>query len=82
MGKTILITGTSNGFGKDAAKTLAEAGHQVFATMRNANDRNRAAAEELRSHGIRVLELDVTKDSSVEDAFGELYKKTGASWMS
>lgn len=77
MSKTILITGTSNGFGKDAAKTLAEAGHQVFATMRNANDRNRAAAEELRSQGITVLELDVTKDASVEHAFRELYKKTG-----
>lgn len=74
MSKTILITGTSNGFGKDAAKTLAEAGHQVFATMRNANDRNRAAAEELRSHGINVLELDVTNDSSVGGAFKELYK--------
>jgi len=77
MSKIILITGTSNGFGKDAAKTLAEAGHQVFATMRNANDRNRAAAEELRSHGINVLELDVTNDSSVGGAFKELYKKTG-----
>ena len=74
MSKIILITGTSNGFGKDAAKTLAEAGHQVFATMRNANDRNRAAAEELRSHGINVLELDVTNDSSVGGAFKELYK--------
>ena len=74
MSKIILITGTSNGFGKDAAKTLAEAGHQVFATMRNANDRNRAAAEELQSHGINVLELDVTNDSSVGGAFKELYK--------
>jgi NADP-dependent 3-hydroxy acid dehydrogenase YdfG len=77
MSKIILITGTSNGFGKDAAKTLAEAGHEVFATMRNANGRNRASAEDLRSKGINVLELDVTKDSSVEGAFNELYKRTG-----
>ena len=33
MSKTILITGTSNGFGNDIAKTLAAAGHKVFATM-------------------------------------------------
>jgi NADP-dependent 3-hydroxy acid dehydrogenase YdfG len=77
MSKTIVITGTSNGFGKDAAKTLAEAGHQVFATMRDQNGRNRAAAEELRSKGIEVLELDVTSDVSVGDAFRDLYKKTG-----
>jgi NADP-dependent 3-hydroxy acid dehydrogenase YdfG len=77
MSKTILITGTSNGFGKDAAKTLAEAGHRVFATMREPSNRNRAAADELRSKGIDVLELDVTNDASVDAAFRELYKKTG-----
>jgi NADP-dependent 3-hydroxy acid dehydrogenase YdfG len=77
VNKTILITGTSNGFGKDAAKTIAEAGHRVFATMRDVNGRNRAAAEELRSRGIEVLELDVTNDASVERAFNELYEKTG-----
>ncbi|MGC2656942.1 MAG: SDR family oxidoreductase [Bryobacteraceae bacterium] len=78
MSKTILVTGTSNGFGKDAAMTLAEAGHQVFATMRNPKTRNRTAAEEFRSKGIDVLELDVTRDSSVEEAFEELYKRTGS----
>ena len=77
MSETILITGTSNGFGKDAAKTLAEAGHQVFATMRDLNGRNRVAAEELRSKGIDVLELDVTSDAGVGDAFRDLYQKTG-----
>jgi NADP-dependent 3-hydroxy acid dehydrogenase YdfG len=77
MSKVILITGTSNGFGKDAAKTLAQAGHQVFATMRDLIGRNRDAAEELRSRGIEVLELDVTKEPSVAEAFRNLYKKTG-----
>ncbi len=78
MSKTILVTGTSNGFGKDAAMTLADAGHQVFATMCNPKTRNRTAAEEFRSKGIDVLELDVTRDSSVEEAFKELYKRTGS----
>jgi NAD(P)-dependent dehydrogenase (short-subunit alcohol dehydrogenase family) len=77
MSKTIVITGTSNGFGKDAAKTLAEARHRVFATMRDIKGRSRAAAEELRSKGIEVLELDVTNDASVDAAFKELYKKSG-----
>jgi short-subunit dehydrogenase len=77
MSKTILITGTSNGFGKDAAKTLAASGHQVLATMRDPYMRNSASAEELRSIGIEVLELDVTDDMSVDSAFRELYKKTG-----
>jgi NAD(P)-dependent dehydrogenase (short-subunit alcohol dehydrogenase family) len=76
MRKKILITGTSNGFGKDAALTLAEAGHQVFATMRDLNDRNLGAAEELNFKGIEVLELDVTNDASVSDAFRDLYKMT------
>jgi NADP-dependent 3-hydroxy acid dehydrogenase YdfG len=77
MSKTILITGTSNGFGKDAATTLAAAGHRVFATMRDLDGRNRAKAEELRSKGIEVLELDVTNDGSVSAAFKTLYSKTG-----
>jgi NAD(P)-dependent dehydrogenase (short-subunit alcohol dehydrogenase family) len=77
MSKTVLITGTSNGFGFDAARTLAEAGHDVFATMRTLNGRSLKSAEELRSKGIEVLELDVTRDASVDAAFKELYKKTG-----
>jgi NAD(P)-dependent dehydrogenase (short-subunit alcohol dehydrogenase family) len=69
MSKTILITGTSNGFGKDAAQTLAKAGHRVIATMRDITGRSRAAADELRSAGIDVVELDVTSNGSVTLAF-------------
>ena len=77
MSKTILITGASAGFGKDAAETLAKAGHQVFATVRDRNGRSKAVADELRTKGIEVLELDVTNDASVDAAFKELYGKTG-----
>src|SRR5579871_1910927 len=77
MSKTILITGTSTGFGKDAALTLAAAGHHVFATMRAADSGNRGAADELRAKGIDVVELDVTRDASVDAAFSALYQKTG-----
>ena len=76
MGKTILITGTSNGFGNDAARTLIAAGHRVFATMRDIGGRHRAAAEDLQLLGIDVLELDVTNDASVDAAFQMLFSIT------
>jgi len=76
MSKTILITGTSNGFGNDIAKTLAAAGHRVFATMRDMNGRHRDAAKDMQSKGIQTLELDVTSNASVDSAFKELFGKT------
>ncbi len=76
MSKTILITGTSNGFGKDAAQTLAKAGHRVIATMRDISGRSRAAADELRSAGIDVVELDVTSNGSVTAAFQKVSELT------
>ncbi|MGF6505825.1 SDR family oxidoreductase [Paraburkholderia sp. 32] len=77
MSKTILITGTSNGFGNDIAKTLAAAGHRVFATMRDLNGRHSEAARDLNSKGIETIELDVTDDASVDAAFKTLFDKTG-----
>lgn len=65
----VLITGCSSGFGKLAATELAAYGHDVVATMRGVKGKNRAVAEELSSNArIRVVELDVTSDSSVEQA--------------
>jgi NAD(P)-dependent dehydrogenase (short-subunit alcohol dehydrogenase family) len=68
MSKTILITGTSSGFGRDTAETLARAGHSVFASMRDPQTKNREHAEKLRAQGIEVVELDVSSDQSVEQA--------------
>jgi NADP-dependent 3-hydroxy acid dehydrogenase YdfG len=76
MAKTILITGTSNGFGADIATTLAAAGHRVFATMREMNGRNREAASTLQARGIETLELDVTDNASTDAAFNSLLAKT------
>ncbi len=65
----VLITGCSSGFGKLAAGELAAAGHQVIATMRDIHDRNREQKAELEKiANVRVLELDVTSDASVERA--------------
>jgi len=77
MSKTILITGASTGFGRDTAETLAQAGHTVFASMRDPSVKNRTHAEALQAKGIEVVELDVTDTQSVEQAVSTVISKTG-----
>ncbi len=77
MSKVILITGTSTGFGRDTAETLALAGHTVFASMRDPGVKNKLHAEDLKSKGIEVLELDVTNMQSVEAAILHVVLKAG-----
>jgi NADP-dependent 3-hydroxy acid dehydrogenase YdfG len=72
VSKTILITGASTGFGRDTAETLARAGHTVFASMRDTRGKNRKHADELHKQGIKVIELDVSSDASVEKAIAEV----------
>ena len=72
--QVVLITGSSTGFGRLIAETLARSGHTVFATMRDPGGRNATNASEIRalakqeSLPLNVLELDVTDDASVERA--------------
>jgi NAD(P)-dependent dehydrogenase (short-subunit alcohol dehydrogenase family) len=72
--QVVLITGSSTGFGRLIAETLARHGHTVFATMRVPGGRNTTNASEIRalakgeSLPLNVLELDVTNDVSVERA--------------
>src|SRR5580704_14169653 len=75
--KTILITGTSTGFGRDTAETLARAGHTVYASMRDLQAKNRENAETLRKQGIEVVELDVSEDASVDKAVDEVLARAG-----
>ena len=77
MSKTILITGTSTGFGRDTAETLAKAGHRVFASLRDIAGRNRVHAEALRAQKIDVVELDVTNDASIDRAVSSVLQQAG-----
>jgi NAD(P)-dependent dehydrogenase (short-subunit alcohol dehydrogenase family) len=77
MSKTILITGTSGGFGRDTAETLFRAGHTVYASLRGAQDKNREAAEGLRNLGIKTVELDVRDDASVEAGVENVLAEAG-----
>jgi NADP-dependent 3-hydroxy acid dehydrogenase YdfG len=77
MSKTILITGASSGFGRDTAETLFRAGHNVYASMRGAQGKNREAAEALRRLGIRTVELDVSDDASVEAGVNNVLAEAG-----
>lgn len=84
MSRTIVVTGCSTGFGRIVSEQLGRAGDRVYATMRAVDGKNSAVAAELRglvqSAGIdlRVLELDVTSDASVEAAAESVIMESGA----
>lgn len=69
MSQTVLITGSSSGFGYHTAVKCAEKGFRVIATMRNMNKasvfEDRTIQEEVRKR-IEVWQLDVTDERSVE----------------
>jgi len=78
MSKTIFITGTSTGFGKLTAITLANAGHSVIAGMRNTKIKNAAVAQELDAiANIEVVDIDIANDASVTAAFDTIIAKYG-----
>jgi NAD(P)-dependent dehydrogenase (short-subunit alcohol dehydrogenase family) len=70
---TTLITGANKGLGREAARCLLAAGHDVWVAARDA-DRGRVAAEEL---GGRFVQLDVTDDASVSAAVERVTAETG-----
>jgi NAD(P)-dependent dehydrogenase (short-subunit alcohol dehydrogenase family) len=76
MGKTILITGASSGFGRLTAETLANSEHKVFAGFRSTDAAKKQVADELRKKNIEILKLDVTDQGSVDSAIAQLLEKS------
>src|SRR5229473_1203997 len=83
MEQTILVTGSTSGFGRLTVEPLARQGYRVFAGMRAAAGKNAPAAEELRALAqreqlaLQIVEIDVTDDVSVERAIAAIIVKTG-----
>lgn len=65
MTQTVLITGSNSGFGYLIANTLNDNNFNVVGTMRDPNGRNASVANELRSKGVTIIDIDVTDDESV-----------------
>ena len=72
--KSVIITGSSSGFGLTAAKDFADKGYKVFATMRNPEGKNAEKKAELTSHSehITVVDMDVCSDASVKKAMDSI----------
>ena len=83
MKYVVLITGASSGFGALTARRLAEAGHAVYATMRETNGRNVKQAEAARKFAteknvdLRAAELDVSSQESADRAVQQILGEAG-----
>jgi NAD(P)-dependent dehydrogenase (short-subunit alcohol dehydrogenase family) len=78
--KIILITGASSGFGRMTAEALAQAGHTVYASMRDIAGRNAKNAAEMAAQegsDIRPIELDVQSDASANEAVAKIIAESG-----
>jgi len=77
---SVLITGTSTGFGRVITEVLAEKGWRVFATMRDLSRKQAlegALAEAGLSDHVTFLQLDVTDPASIAAAVESVLAKTG-----
>jgi len=82
-GKSVLITGTSSGFGRLSALYFARMGATVIASMRNLENGDRAEAKEIAKIAadeelkIHIVEIDVTSDEQVANGVAEAEKIAG-----
>jgi NAD(P)-dependent dehydrogenase (short-subunit alcohol dehydrogenase family) len=83
MKQVIVITGASSGFGALAARALADAGHTVYASMRETAGRNApqvAAVQQYAiEHGVdlRAVELDVAAETSCDAGIAQVIEECG-----
>jgi len=74
MNRTVLITGTSSGYGKATAELFLERGWNVVATMRQP----KPDIFDSRSDRLKLLPLDVTNSGSINRAVADAIAAFGA----
>ncbi|WP_447890311.1 SDR family oxidoreductase [Pseudomonas hormoni] len=83
MKSVILITGASSGFGALTARALADAGHTVYASMRETLGRNASQVAQVQQYAdqhqvdLRSVELDVASSQSVEAGVAKIIADCG-----
>jgi NAD(P)-dependent dehydrogenase (short-subunit alcohol dehydrogenase family) len=83
MKQVIVITGASSGFGRLSANALANAGHTVYASMRDTAGRNAAQVADVEKYAgehsvdLRAIELDVGSQGSVDAAVAKIIAEQG-----
>jgi NAD(P)-dependent dehydrogenase (short-subunit alcohol dehydrogenase family) len=83
MKQVIVITGASSGFGALTARALADAGHTVYASMRETAGRNAAEVAEVEKYAednkvdLRAIELDVGSQASADAAIANIVAQQG-----
>lgn len=83
MKQIILVTGASSGFGLMTARALAQAGHIVYASMRETAGRNAPRVAELAQEAVRDsidiqgLELDIASQGSADAAIAKILAERG-----
>lgn len=78
-GKTVLVTGTASGIGKEVALLFAAEGATRIACLDIADEPNEATAEQLRGMGVEAIALhvDLGKVSDIMAAFEEVRQRFG-----
>lgn len=83
MQQVIVITGASSGFGALTARALAQAGHIVYASMRETEGRNAPQVAEAKRYAqehqvdLRTVEMDVASSQSVEAGIAHIIHACG-----
>ncbi|MET3289804.1 UNVERIFIED_CONTAM: NAD(P)-dependent dehydrogenase (short-subunit alcohol dehydrogenase family) [Brevibacillus sp. OAP136] len=79
----VLVTGAGTGIGHLSARSLAAAGHTVYASMRDIEGRNASKAKALHEYAaangykLKTIELDVLSQESADSAVQTIVKEQG-----